>query len=265
MASRKIPVPCRNQPSSSSFSSQHQGPHGAQNGCHTGAEFLGLKDSELLHLSNLPSSIYMVRPKLTEMSQDGSMRFTIPRYPEEALAAMHFFRQNGALCDIILLVAGQRIEAHKIVLAACSLYFQAMFTRGMREASLSEVEIQEPSITAEAVRVLVDFAYTYEIHVTQCNVQSLLIAAMFLEMRHVVEACTLFLEKQLDPTNCIGFARFASLHGCLELEAKAKKYIYEHFCELIRHDEFLTLDAQDVVNIVEQDKLDVRYSEHIYC
>ncbi|CAG5120064.1 unnamed protein product [Candidula unifasciata] len=264
MASRKIPVPCWNQPSTSSSSSQEPRLPGAHNGHQSEAAFLGLKESELFQLSKLPSSIYMVRPKLTEMSQDGSMKFTIPRYPEEALAAMHQFRQNGALCDITLCVAGQQIRAHKIVLAACSPYFQAMFTHGMKEAGLCEVEIQEPSITAEAVRLLADFAYTYEIHVTQQNVQALLITAMFLEMRHVVEACTLFLEKQLDPTNCIGFANFASVHGCLELEAKAKKYIYEHFCELIKHDEFLTLDAQDVVNIVQQDELNIRCESEVF-
>lgn len=258
MASNYPPVHVANRSNISLASSSSEKQFGAQNAPRTQTECGSSKESESFQISKLPASAYMIRPKLTETSQDGSMKFTIPRYPEEAMAAMHHFRQNGALCDVTLHVGGEQILAHKVVLAACSNYFQAMFTRGMKEANLSDVEILEPSVSGESVRSLVDFAYTYEIHVTQFNVQPLLITAMFLEMRYVVEACTLFLEHQLDPSNCIGFAHFASMHGCLELEAKAKKYIYEHFCEMIKYDEFLTLGAQDVVSIVQQDELNIR-------
>ena len=51
-------------------------------------------------------------------------------------------------------------------------------------------------------------------------------------MQAVVEACTVFLEHQLDPTNAIGIADFASEHGCLELEQRARNYIRKHFCQV---------------------------------
>lgn len=222
------------------------------------------RETQAASVRPMPVSWYMMRSQIAQISPDGSTRFKISRYPEEALSAINQFRLEGALCDITLNVKGQLIRAHKLILSACSNYFRAMFMNGMREANASEVDILEPSLTAETLKILVDFAYTYEIVVTQTNVQSLLVAAIFLEMRHVVEVCTLFMEQQLDPSNCIGFAYFASLHGCLDLEVKAKKYIHEHFCEVIKYDEFLTLDSNEMVQIVQQDELNVRCETEVF-
>ena len=48
-------------------------------------------------------------------------------------------RRCGALCDIKLITGDEEIVAHKVVLAACSEYFQAMFTGSMSESCKSEV------------------------------------------------------------------------------------------------------------------------------
>ncbi|KAI8786892.1 kelch ECH-associated protein 1 [Biomphalaria glabrata] len=221
-------------------------------------------ETERASQRHFPLSAYMMRSQVAESSQDGSMRFKISKYPEEAFTSINQFRQDDALCDITLIIKGERIRAHKLILAACSNYFRGMFMNGMREANSDEVELLEPSLTPEILRILVDFAYTYEILVTQMNVQSLLVSAIFLEMQRVVEVCSLFMEQQLDPSNCIGFYYFASMHGCLDLEIKAKKYIQEHFCEVIKYDEFLTLDAREMVQIVQQDELNVRCESEVF-
>ena len=41
---------------------------------------------------------------------------------------MDSMRQNTELCDVILAVDDVKIAAHKVVLAATSPYFHAMFT-----------------------------------------------------------------------------------------------------------------------------------------
>jgi hypothetical protein len=42
--------------------------------------------------------------------------------------SINCFMENDELCDVNLLVEGQKIRAHKIILAAASPYFKAMFT-----------------------------------------------------------------------------------------------------------------------------------------
>lgn len=201
---------------------------------------------------------YKLQPLLTEWCEDGSLRLNIYKYQQDAFTAIHEFRQENTLCDVVLVVNGVEIRAHKLILAACSRYFKGMFTRNMRESKLDRIEILEPNITAESMGVLVEFAYSCSLLLTKCNVQSVLVTAVFLEMNHVIDACAIFLEHHLDPSNCIGFAKFAALNGCFELEVKCKRYTEEHFCDVIQHDEFLTLEADAMLNIVQKDRLNIR-------
>ena len=48
-------------------------------------------------------------------------------------------RESGSLCDITLVSGGERIKCHRIILAANSKYFHAMFTSGLCETTLDEV------------------------------------------------------------------------------------------------------------------------------
>ena len=52
-------------------------------------------------------------------------------HAKSILTTMNTLRKADTLCDITLKVAGQEFPAHKIVLAACSDYFCAMFTHGV--------------------------------------------------------------------------------------------------------------------------------------
>lgn len=44
-----------------------------------------------------------------------------------SFASINRMRQNAQLCDVTLEVAGETINAHKVVLASVSPYFYAMF------------------------------------------------------------------------------------------------------------------------------------------
>jgi len=49
-------------------------------------------------------------------------------------------KETGSLCDVTLISDGNEIKAHRVVLAACSEYFHAMFTSGLRETGKNEVK-----------------------------------------------------------------------------------------------------------------------------
>lgn len=54
----------------------------------------------------------------------------------EAFRSMDVMRQNTELCDVVLMVDDVKIAAHKVVLAATSSYFHAMFTSKLKCACL---------------------------------------------------------------------------------------------------------------------------------
>lgn len=53
--------------------------------------------------------------------------FTDVAHSKGLVNALRFLRQDEDLCDVVLRVGGTSISAHKVVLAASSPYFKAMF------------------------------------------------------------------------------------------------------------------------------------------
>ena len=73
---------------------------------------------------------------------------------------MNSMRVAGLLCDVTLVAENLEIPAHKMVLAACSPYFYAMFT-GFTERDSSRVVLQ--GLDPEALQILVEYVYTSEV------------------------------------------------------------------------------------------------------
>lgn len=77
------------------------------------------------------------------------------------------YRQN-LLCDVRLVADSVEVPAHKMVLAACSPYFHAMFT-SFEESRQERIVLQ--GIDPQALQLLIDYVYSSEVHVTEENVQ----------------------------------------------------------------------------------------------
>lgn len=64
------------------------------------------------------------------------------------------------------------------------------------------------------------------------TVEVLLSTATLLQLHVVVKACCDFLEKQLDPCNCLGIALFAEQQSCMTLHKTSMEYTYQHFMQV---------------------------------
>nr|CAD7599673.1 unnamed protein product [Timema genevievae] len=178
---------------------------------------------------------------------------------------------SGWFLTICLCTVGtRRIPAHRVVLSASSLYFAAMFTSDLREASQSEVELQ--NVDGEALWILVHYCYTgivsfimvCSIELREENVETLLGTACLLQLQEVVDACCNFLMKQLHPSNCIGIRLFADTQCCAHLLQVSHDYTTEHFTEVISNQEFLLLPADEVAKLLSSDDLNVPSEDHIF-
>ena len=208
-------------------------------------------------------SCYRPKPINAERPLDGSMHFTIHKYPKEAMEVMNMLRHSNQLCDVTLRAGNESFHAHKVVLAAASPYFKAMFcTSGMKECEMTEIPLH--GVKPSVLSTLIEFAYTSEICVSEMNVCSLLPTATMLAMSRIIEACCTFLEHQLDPSNCIGIADFAQAHGCHDLYKKARLYVYENFTEVCKNEEFMQLSPNQLVQVIKRDELNVRCESEVY-
>ncbi|XP_071379490.1 kelch-like protein 10 [Centroberyx affinis] len=173
-------------------------------------------------------------------------------------------RLEGKLCDAVIRVDGVTFNVHKIILCGCSPYFRSLFTHGWSSPQQWLYDI--PGVSANMMRLLIEFAYTGSVPVTVENVEELLAAADQLFFMGVVRACCQFLEEQLCPQNCIGIWKFVDTYYCPNLRRKAFLYILRHFEEV--SEELLTLSLQrlaDMADIFMRDDLNMSQQNVAHC
>nr|WEX30410.1 Kelch-like protein 12-A-1 [Carassius gibelio] len=183
-------------------------------------------------------------------------------HAKSILNAMNALRKSNTLCDITLRVEGTDFPAHRIVLAACSDYFCAMFTSELAEKGKSFVDIQ--GLTASTMEILLDFVYTETVLDTVENVQELLPAACLLQLKGVKRACCDFLNSQLDPSNGLGIRDFAETHNCLDLMQAAELFSQKHFAEVVQQEEFMLLSQSEVEKLIKCDEIQVDSEEPVF-
>ncbi|KAL3836007.1 hypothetical protein ACJMK2_021462 [Sinanodonta woodiana] len=182
--------------------------------------------------------------------------------PLSAFPVFEDIRRQGKLCDVTLKVGDRKFRAHRIILAATIPYFQAMFTHDMVESKQDEISMQ--GIDPNALESLVNFAYNGRVEIDPSNVQSLLVAASFLQLQSVKDACCDFLKKRLHPHNVLGARRFADQYMCGGVVEAANKYLQKHYQEVAKSEEFLSLTKTEVQEIISRDELNVSSEEQVF-
>ncbi|RXM33351.1 Actin-binding protein IPP [Acipenser ruthenus] len=155
--------------------------------------------------------------------------YSSDKYAQLILAQMNRMRILKDFCDVQLLVGGRQFSVHRLVLAASSPYFSALFTGGMREADKDIVQIL--GVEADVFEMLLEFIYSGVVNVTVDNVQELIVTADMLQLSEVVKICCEFLKVQMDPSNCVGIYQFLEQIACLDMMEFTENYIHVHFLE----------------------------------
>lgn len=196
-----------------------------------------------------------------------SFSYTLEEHPKHAFGIMNQLRLSRQLCDVTLRVRYRDappadFPAHKVVLASSSPVFKAMFTAGLREQAMEVVPIE--GVHPRVMERLVEFAYTASISVGERCVLHVMNGAVMYQIDSVVRACCDFLVQQLDPSNAIGIANFAEQIGCAELHQRAREYIYMHFGEVSKQEEFFNLSHCQLATLISRDELNVRCESEVF-
>ncbi|XP_076093860.1 kelch-like protein 35 isoform X1 [Mytilus galloprovincialis] len=164
--------------------------------------------------------------------------------------------------DTKLVVGDRTFNCHRVVLAAISPYFDAMFSSGMIESQNGTVNIQDCSVGI--FENILDFIYTGRKVVTFDNCEDLLKAAAIFQMRQLHEKCEQFLLNNLISDNSLGAWKLAKSYDCPSLCTKAWTLILMNFTDICRSEDFLFLDKDDLIKIITDDNLNVT-NEEVVC
>ncbi|XP_038129086.1 kelch-like protein 17 [Cyprinodon tularosa] len=166
------------------------------------------------------------------------------------------------LCDVTLLVEGKKFMCHRVLLAAVSPYFRAMFTSPLVESRLNEIRLEE--VTPSVMETVIQFVYTGEAGLSLETAEDLFVAANRLQVMPLQDLCSRFLFEHLSVENCLGMYSLARSHHDQLLLRASLRLVAQHFPRVARQKDFLLLDHGTLGSLLSSDRLGVDSEAEVY-
>uniref|UniRef100_A0A6A7G162 Kelch-like protein diablo n=3 Tax=Hirondellea gigas TaxID=1518452 RepID=A0A6A7G162_9CRUS len=193
---------------------------------------------------------------LSSMTRSGShslkgISVDVPSHTTTLLGGLSHLRSNGLLLDVTLSAEGEHFQAHRLLLAACSDYFRAMFTDEMRERQQQHIELH--AVSAVGLHSVLTYIYTGVLSLDLSTIQDVLSAAAHLQLPAVQEACAIYLQNQLDLENCVDVASIAETYSLCQLRTRAYAAMCSQLREFSSTAEFQRLSSSQLVQLLRSD------------
>ncbi|TFK06247.1 zona pellucida-like domain-containing protein 1 [Platysternon megacephalum] len=118
--------------------------------------------------------------ELVEISSGDKVKFDDTGLSMVLQNGLENLRLENSLTDVILCVDSMEFSCHRVVLAAASNYFRAMFCNDLKEKYEEKIIIQ--GVDAKTMQMLLDYTYTSQVLITKQNVQKVLEAASLFQI-----------------------------------------------------------------------------------
>lgn len=166
-------------------------------------------------------------------------------------------KQLKDLCDVVLIVGGQRFPAHKAVLAASSKVFRAMFTRDMKEKHAEEIELE--SLDPRSWRIAVQYIYTAQVDIADEETALLVLSsARMYQLETLEQFVETFLIGRVSVVNCFEMLSHAEHYDLVELKAACMRTMEEKFEEMALAPAFLQCPRDLLTTIIRSDGIVIK-------
>ncbi|XP_073445285.1 kelch repeat and BTB domain-containing protein 11 [Dendrobates tinctorius] len=126
---------------------------------------------------------------------------------------------------VIEVTGGQRIKAHKSILAEKSDYFRARSSRDI---------LKIKGVSYQTLLLLVDYIYSSQLEVKQENVVEVISGAKFLQIPCAVQCAMDSMRSQISLKNCYQVLYIAKKQRLNELKEAAYKFMSDHFLQVLK-------------------------------
>ena len=226
--------------------------------------FVGGKGVYFPCLTDLNLCIIMVL--IEDSSWEPIKETDMQQFCVEMMKRLHIQRKNEQFCDVVLEVYNgedqARFNAHRVVLCAASPFFYSALNNDMKESKEGLIRLEDTS--KGAIEELLEYLYTGHVDVTQHNAFDLLKIADFLVIPSLKEVSSRFIIQTLSSSNCLMVYYLAVNYRCIELQEKARDFIYANFTSVVEHEDFLNLTVSEVEKWISSDEIRVRGEEDVF-
>lgn len=170
--------------------------------------------------------------------------------------------ENEKFVDCVLKIQDREFPCHRLVLAASSPFFKAMFLSDLEESKKKEIVLKdvEPGVMAMILR----YIYTSDINLTEQNVQDIFMVANMYQIPSIFSVCVSYLQEKLVLGNCLAIFRLGLLLDCPRLAVTAREFICERYQLIVRDQDFHQLGPSELAAIITSDALNVEREEVVF-
>jgi len=145
--------------------------------------------------------------------------------------------------DVVFIVEGQRVPAHRCILAARSSYFRDLIADAGAEVKLDNVR---HAIFLAILRYL----YTARLDVDPRLALEIVVSADRFKLADMKTHCFGKIEETFDETNVCEIMSLADQHGADSLKTACMRYILDHYTTVTKSEGFRNLNKDLILEIV---------------
>ncbi|XP_068751660.1 kelch-like protein 3 [Montipora capricornis] len=186
------------------------------------------------------------------------------KHLQELGQRLDILRRNEGFCDIKISVKGKQFTAHKAVLAASSPFFLTLLNSDMKESSEKLITVELEEATEAVMEDVLKYVYTGNLLVTEERAHNLIATANYLLLPGIKTMAESFLKNIVTTENCMFNYYFAEKYQCLELKEKARQVINSNFTDVMETEDFLKLEAKQVLEWVSSDDIIVNAEDDVF-
>ena len=184
-------------------------------------------------------------------------------YTNQLAMTMAEFRKTGQLCDVIISTEGETFQAHKIVLAASSSFFQSLFTVDMSEKHKQTIKMD--NIDPATMTHVLDYIYTGSIiYPSSDDARELYLAADYLILPGLKNKAVQIMVEDLSAENCLRTLVWSHKFSSRALFTHTFRFILDNFNSVSRSTDFVKLPARELRLLLASNNLRVADEEVVY-
>ncbi|XP_050427020.1 BTB/POZ domain-containing protein 9-like [Adelges cooleyi] len=161
---------------------------------------------------------------------------------------------SDSFSDVFLVVDGERLPAHRSLLASSSKYFKGLLYGGHKETYDSEVKISEAPVTL--FKILLEYIYTGRINISTLEdneVFEFIRISDFFGFPNLKLPIYEYLKSNIDVNNVCSFFAFTRRYPYKELVDESLNFIDKNALEVMQKEDFLSLPSEALQEILNRD------------
>lgn len=171
--------------------------------------------------------------------------------------------QLGSLCDVVIIVGGERFPAHRAVLAAVSKVFKAMFTNSMKERNADEIVLS--SLDPKSWKMAMQYIYHAQVDIDNEETALLLLSsARMYQLEKLEKFVESFLISSLRVRNCFSLLGEAERYDLEALKAACYRTMEEQFGTMAASPAFLSCPYSVLAKLIPSGNLVIKSEMFVF-